>query len=224
MRCSVVRKGRRSGEVSQCVREGGHAYDHFFTRSGEPDDLTELREEPMTTSGQYPEHDKLKALEGLNAHIGQFVEWMQNEQGWALCQWVGAGNNGEPRYLWRDPEDGPGGAEARCYAKGFSIKYRSAMCGIARRDHKPDRFVFRETVRYHEFVEPPEHPKHDHSASVANPDYESWGSGFVPVHLSIEKILSMYFEIDTKKLEQEKQAMLDSIRKTARVASAGTAS
>ena len=35
---------------------------------------------------QYPEHEKLKALEGKNDVIGAFIEWMQDEKGWTITE------------------------------------------------------------------------------------------------------------------------------------------
>lgn len=46
-----------------------------------------------------------------------------------------------------------------------------------------------------------------------NPDYESWGEALVPVGLPITQILADYFDIDLRKIEDEKRAMLDQLRK-----------
>lgn len=43
---------------------------------------------------RYPEHEKLKALDGENQKIGNFIEWL-NEQGYSICEWKeGRGYNG----------------------------------------------------------------------------------------------------------------------------------
>jgi hypothetical protein len=46
-----------------------------------------------------------------------------------------------------------------------------------------------------------------------HPDDEDVFSSFMPVSLDINGILADYFDIDLKKIEQEKRAMLDEIRK-----------
>src|SRR5262249_27932247 len=36
----------------------------------------------------YPEHDKLKALGGINQTVGDFIEWL-GENGMTICEFVG---------------------------------------------------------------------------------------------------------------------------------------
>jgi hypothetical protein len=45
-----------------------------------------------------------------------------------------------------------------------------------------------------------------------NPAYESWGEHLVPVGLPITQILAAYFDIDLRKIEDEKRTMLDQLR------------
>jgi hypothetical protein len=35
----------------------------------------------------YPEHEKLKGLDGRNEVIGDFIQWLLNERGMILCEW-----------------------------------------------------------------------------------------------------------------------------------------
>jgi hypothetical protein len=49
---------------------------------------------------------------------------------------------------------------------------------------------------------------------VENPEFESWESRFVSVHMDPEKWLASFFEVDLKKLSQEKQQMYEEMRKT----------
>ena len=46
----------------------------------------------------------------------------------------------------------------------------------------------------------------------ANPDYWHRAEGYYPIHKRIEAILAEYFEIDLNALEQEKRAMLNTLR------------
>lgn len=126
----------------------------------------------------YPEHERLTALNGLNDRIGEFIEWMQDEQGWSITRWTEHGNNGEPRYLWK---------EGRTIRKQFGKKIR------------PDDI--------------PDSVDEYNGDAEFNPAYESWPSGYYPVRESIPNILALYFKIDQDKLEREKRAMLDAIRK-----------
>lgn len=43
-------------------------------------------------------------------------------------------------------------------------------------------------------------------------EYDDAHPQYNPIHLSIEKLLAKYFEIDLDKLENEKQAILDTLR------------
>lgn len=47
--------------------------------------------------------------------------------------------------------------------------------------------------------------------SVANPDW--FDEGYYPIHKSINQILADHFDIDLDKIEREKRAMLDELRK-----------
>jgi len=51
------------------------------------------------------------------------------------------------------------------------------------------------------------------SRNVYNPDYESSPEGFYPVRKSIETWLADFLNIDLKKIEEEKRAMLAAMRK-----------
>jgi hypothetical protein len=58
--------------------------------------------------------------------------------------------------------------------------------------------------RLHDFID---------GRATHNPDYESWGEGYVPVMKPIQKILAEHFSIDQDQIEAEKRAMLDELRK-----------
>lgn len=36
---------------------------------------------------EYPEHDKVKALNGHNQTAGEFLDWLTDERGFTLCEW-----------------------------------------------------------------------------------------------------------------------------------------
>lgn len=39
-----------------------------------------------TQTPEYPEHEKLAALDGANNTVGRFLEWLE-EEGIVLCKW-----------------------------------------------------------------------------------------------------------------------------------------
>lgn len=47
-----------------------------------------------------------------------------------------------------------------------------------------------------------------------NPEYCEWPDEYLPVHKSIEQLLADYFEIDLKVVENERRAILESLRQT----------
>lgn len=46
-----------------------------------------------------PEHDKIKALDGHNQTVGEFLDWLLDDKGYSLCTLIPEGDN---RY--DDPE------------------------------------------------------------------------------------------------------------------------
>ena len=46
-----------------------------------------------------------------------------------------------------------------------------------------------------------------------NPEHQSWKEGYYAIHTSIQKLLAEFFEIDLKKCEEERCAVLDYVRK-----------
>lgn len=57
------------------------------------------------SAGDYPEHDKLSAVKDASQAIGEFLDTC----GMTLCRWHEAGDNGEPRIVWRPSYRGPDG-------------------------------------------------------------------------------------------------------------------
>lgn len=90
---------------------------------------------------EYPEHDKVKALEVVSQNAGEFLDWLIEEKEFYLCE-------------WRDCKQADPGN---------------------------------------------------------NVEFEP--SGFFPDHRSINSLLYEFFDIDSKKLEAEKNKILEEFRK-----------
>jgi hypothetical protein len=54
-------------------------------------------QEPAT-----PECDKLRAIKDQSQTIGEFLEEFLPEQGLTLCKHRDAGDNGKPKYVWKE--------------------------------------------------------------------------------------------------------------------------
>lgn len=55
-------------------------------------------------AAKYPQHAKLdKIPEDDRNAIGEFLEWL-GSQGYTICRWQKAGNNGEPYRIYKDQE------------------------------------------------------------------------------------------------------------------------
>lgn len=112
-------------------------------------------------TNEYPEHEKLKALNGKNNDIGDFIEHLHSA-GYTICaphEHVGAMKN---RYVAEDRDNG---------------------CGNANEDYG-------ETAR---------------ECGYKKDEME-------PVRRNTAEWVALYFNIDQKKLDAEKEAMLESIR------------
>lgn len=48
-----------------------------------------------------PELDKMHTVKEKSQAIGEFLEWL-NERGIHLCKWRDKGDNGQPRFVWKD--------------------------------------------------------------------------------------------------------------------------
>lgn len=53
---------------------------------------------------RYPEHEKLKAVRDRSQAVGEFLEWLFG-QGYAICRWRAAGDNGQPPYVPVEDEE-----------------------------------------------------------------------------------------------------------------------
>lgn len=53
----------------------------------------------------YPEHDKLQALDGANQTIGEFLEWL-NDNRYSICEWQNYGDEDARGYypVHRSPQ------------------------------------------------------------------------------------------------------------------------
>lgn len=50
----------------------------------------------------YPEHDKLKIVHSKSNAAGQVLDWLLNEKGYVLMEWLSEWSNGVPRYIDTD--------------------------------------------------------------------------------------------------------------------------
>ena len=88
---------------------------------------------------EYPEHEKMKANKGASQCIGAFLDWLQNEKRYTICEYL-------------DSEE------------------------------------------------------------IDERGYDDVEEGYLSIPKSIEEFLADYFDIDLKKIEKEKRAMLDELR------------
>lgn len=119
---------------------------------------------------QYPEHAKLKAIVAQSQSIGEFLDWLIEEQRIVLCS--------EHEHVSPLVDERDGG----CYASAEPGDFqwppgsgRTRVCGYQEGNYVPVR---------------------------SNID----GKGL------IQSLLAQYFEIDTKRIDDEKDAMLDELR------------
>ncbi len=52
------------------------------------------------------ELERISAIRDQSQTIGEFLDWLQNEQGVVLAKWQDYGTNCEPRYLFHDRPQG----------------------------------------------------------------------------------------------------------------------
>lgn len=134
----------------------------------------------------YPEHEKMAAVKDHSQAIGEFLEWLSSERELYICQ---NGIMDEAPVYWTDD--------------AVLLKYgddRKTWMDAAKQEGVLDEkvtsfFHARDELRF----------KVHH--------YEPYErSGFYPAGIRIEDLLAEYFDIDLKKIDLEKQAMLDAIR------------
>ena len=70
------------------IKPHGHDGPHHPVRLSPPGSVQ--RNTP-TEADLYPEHEKLKALDGQNQIIGQFIEWL-NDNRYVICEWQNLGD------------------------------------------------------------------------------------------------------------------------------------
>lgn len=124
-----------------------------------------------------PELDKMKNIAPISQKLGEFLDLFLPEKGLELCRYQESGDNGKPKYRWKD---------------GVKI---TKLDGRSVTDRDPawkDKFNL---------------------DAEDNPEYESWNEGYFSSHSSIQKLLAEFFEIDLRKVEDERCAILDHIRK-----------
>ena len=104
------------------------------------------------------------------------------EQRVTLCSWRAAGHNAAPPWLVIDP---PAADQISAYLGDL---------GVSR-------------------IWIPRGEGHGHYQWLRrNPEYESWGEGYVPVREGVDRLLARYFQINLGLLEDEKRAMLEALR------------
>jgi hypothetical protein len=142
----------------------------------------------------YPEHDKLHKIHEQSQAIGEFLEWLQWEKKWQIIENVGYWDWAEPINVFRRGERyGPPTPKG---ATGYRWVRRCSGQGV---DHNRD----------HGCIEQP-HWCYD------NPyDYGHYRMLYVDVRPrgSTNEWLAEFFEIDLDKIEKEKRAMIESMRR-----------
>lgn len=144
---------------------------------------------------KYPEHEKMEAVKADSQTIGEFLEWLFSN-GQELCVWRDEGNNGESFYI--EHVIGENGICNRC---GDDRHCRHVHFSVG-------TIVYEDGAGYCS-------PNINFPDRKKNAKHRSWGEGFVPINRNIEKTLAEYFEIDLNKINDEKRAMLESLRKAA---------
>jgi hypothetical protein len=167
------------------------------------------------STGKYPECEKLSAVSKESNLIGAFLDWLINEKRVELMQWRPEGDNGEPYYIEHILD--ADGICNRCEDARHCCEQPIVRMveWMNKHFHHPEGTKFYECSDNSPFHKKGDYvSESDSSASrVRNPNYESWHEGFIPVFAGIEKLLAEYYEIDLNKVEDERRAMLDDIRK-----------
>lgn len=155
----------------------------------------------------YPEHEKLRALDGANDTVGEFIDWLHSK-GMAVGEW------GFPVDMQVVVD--PGKVEM---GRGETRELRELAEG-------DDPIVVGEWLEAHGYEDAlvaRNYPTLDmFDKLITLPDPEAAGcrwtytaldrSRMWPTMLSPEKLIGMFFDIDPVKLSAEKDAMLDAIR------------
>lgn len=129
-----------------------------------------------------PELNRMKAIKDRSQSIGGFLDWLQNEKGIVLAKY----------YSRETDEDG-------------NPIYRNFDHEIVDDWRPPHPFMSQEQQK--------ELEERQEKEGIYGPMVED-GNGEVlhPYHFTIEKLLAEYFEIDLKKVEEEKRALLEELR------------
>lgn len=139
----------------------------------------------MTT----PELDKMHAVHEESQAIGAFLKWL-DEQGIVFCTWEQPTESRLCTGVTRDSWD-------RDNCGGTGVALRSVTDPSSPRDRRTYLIeVGDQCGRCHG------------TGHIEYPGAEQ----FVPDYMSIEKRLAEYFDIDLNKVEQEKRALLASLR------------
>ncbi len=134
----------------------------------------------------YPEHTKLQAVKDQSQTCGAFYEWLQDTKRIHMMQRFKEETDEDGFKVWRDKHGE--------IVDGFKDPMSLAL---ALTDH--DEFERMQKIRDSMGIDCRLVPSDD-------------GPIELPVRESIEKLLAEYFDIDLKKLEEEKQSMLDECR------------
>lgn len=149
--------------------------------------------------GDYPEHEKLHALEGDNDTIGAFLDWLQRE-GYVVARW------GAPyeqlayvdtrRFSMR---------QTREWKEVYATRDPVAIGEWLEREQLHDDIKWGLGL-LGDALPDPDHPGNDWYV-VFTDESRLWPAGE-----GIEQLLARYFDVDLRKLSDEKKQILDSIR------------
>lgn len=149
----------------------------------------------------YPEHEKLEALNGANEVVGRFIEWIGSQPDLAIGEWQ---TEIEEPCRWHEAIDVPD------HLADESGRYRSAV-GLARVCYGGRLYIAFSHLN-----------DEDQAIEEVGPCPQCNGTGYrlkplidhrlVPAGIQTSALLARYFGIDEKALEAEKRAMIHAMR------------
>ena len=148
--------------------------------------MTKLNKKPTTPVVLYPEHAKLQAVQPQSQKCGEFFDWLQTEHGVHMeCGFEYECDEAGEK-VWRDQH----GEVVEDY-RDPQTTYTLSMAQVRKYQRMRDE-------------------RGIHCRLIPKPG----GTIKMPLITPIRNLLAEFFEIDERKLEDEKWAMIDACRNT----------